>query len=46
VSIARVAAGLGTSWHTVNDAVLAAGRQLLIDDPDRLTGVRVSHRRG
>jgi transposase len=41
LSIARVAAGLGVTWHTVNDAVLAAGRQLLIDDPHRLDGVRV-----
>jgi hypothetical protein len=41
LSIARVAAGLGTSWHTVNDAVLAAGRELLINDPNRLDGVRV-----
>ena len=41
LSIARVAASLGTSWHTVNDAVLAAGRALLIDDPTRLEGVRV-----
>ena len=41
LSIARVAAGLGASWHTVNDAVLAAGRQLLIDDPARFDGVRV-----
>ncbi|MDT0262480.1 ISL3 family transposase [Jatrophihabitans lederbergiae] len=41
LSIARVAAGLGASWHTVNDAVLAAGRALLINDPHRLDGVRV-----
>ncbi len=41
LSIARVAAGLGTSWHTVNDAVLGAGQQLLINDPHRLDGVRV-----
>jgi transposase len=41
LSIARVAAGLGTSWHTVNDAVLAAGRALLINAPGRLDGVRV-----
>ena len=40
-SIARVAASLGCSWHTVNDAVLAAGRALLIDDPTRLDGVKV-----
>ncbi len=41
LSIARVAANLGTSWHTVNDAVLAAGREMLINDPSRLNGVRV-----
>jgi len=41
LSIARVAEGLGASWHTANDAVLAAGRQLLIEDPTRLHGVRV-----
>lgn len=41
MSIARIADGLGVSWHTVNDAVLAAGRELLIDDPTRLDAVRV-----
>jgi transposase len=41
MSIARIAAGLGASWHTVNAAVLAAGRELLIDDPTRFDGVRV-----
>jgi transposase len=41
MSVARIAAGLGTAWHTVNDAVLAAGQQLLIGDPDRFNGVRV-----
>lgn len=41
MSIARVAAALASSWHTVNDAVLTAGRQLLIEDPARLDGVRV-----
>jgi len=41
LSIARVAANLGVSWHTANDAVLDTGRRLLIDDPNRLTGVRV-----
>jgi hypothetical protein len=30
MSIARIAAGLGVSWHTVNDAVLATGHQLLL----------------
>src|SRR5690625_2420629 len=41
LSIARVADNLGVSWHTANDAVLDTGRRLLIDDPHRLTGVRV-----
>ncbi|MDZ3745332.1 ISL3 family transposase [Pseudoglutamicibacter cumminsii] len=41
LSIARVAANLGVSWHTANDAVLTTGRRLLIDDPNRLNGVRV-----
>ena len=38
LSITRVAEGLGASWHTANDAVLAAGRQLLIDDPPAWRG--------
>jgi transposase len=41
LSIARVATNLGVSWHTVNAAVLTAGRALLIADPGRLDGVRV-----
>ncbi len=41
LSISRVAASLGVSWHTANTAVLTAGRELLIDDPARLDGVRV-----
>ena len=40
MSIARVAA-LDCSWYTVNDAVLAAGRQLLIAGPTRFDGVAV-----
>lgn len=39
VSIAPVPANLGASWHTVNDAFLAAGYQLLIDDPHRVDRV-------
>ncbi|MBK5248249.1 MAG: transposase [Actinomycetales bacterium] len=31
----------GVSWNTANDAVLAEGRRVLIEDPDRLDGVRV-----
>src|SRR5699024_12277021 len=41
LSIARGADNLGVSWHTANTAVLATGRRLLIDDPNRLTGVRL-----
>ena len=40
MSIARVAAALAISWHTVNDAVLAAGRGFLIEDPHRFEGVK------
>jgi transposase len=41
LSMARVAEGLGVSWNTANTAVLAEGRRVLIDDPDRFDGVRV-----
>lgn len=41
LTVSRVAAGLGVSWHTANDAVLAEGRRVLIDDPGRFDGVRV-----
>lgn len=34
--MSRAAAGLGVSWHTANTAILAEGRQPLIDDPARL----------
>lgn len=41
LTISRVAAGLGVAWHTANNAVLAEGRRLLIDDPARFDGVAV-----
>lgn len=41
LSIARVAAGLGVAWNTANDAVLAEGKRVLIDDEHRFDGVRV-----
>ncbi len=41
LTISRVAARLGVSWHTANTAVLQEGRRLLIDDPARLDGVAV-----
>ena len=39
LTVARVAEGLGVSWNTANDAVLAEGRRVLIDDPARFDGV-------
>jgi transposase len=39
LTVARVAEGLGVSWNTANDAVLAEGRRILIDDPTRFDGV-------
>ncbi|WP_345187475.1 ISL3 family transposase, partial [Microbacterium panaciterrae] len=41
LTVARVAAGLGVSWHTANSAVLSEGRRRLIDNPHRFDGVRV-----
>ena len=41
LTIARVAEGLGVAWNTANDAVLAEGKRVLIDDPLRFDGVRV-----
>jgi len=37
--IARVAESLDVSWHAANDAVLAEGHRLLIDDKGRFDGV-------
>ncbi len=39
LTVARVAEALGVSWHTANDAVLAEGKRLLIDDASRFDGV-------
>ena len=41
LSVARVAEGLAVSWNTANDAVLAEGRRVLINDPGRFDGVAV-----
>ena len=41
LTISRVAAGLGVSWHTANTAVLAEGKRVLIDDPARFDGVQI-----
>jgi len=39
LTIARVAEALAVSWNCANDAVLAEGRRVLIEDPARLDGV-------
>lgn len=39
LTVARIAEGLGVAWNTANDAVLAEGKRVLIDDPARLDGV-------
>lgn len=41
LSVAGVAEGLGVSWNTANNAVLAEGQRVLIEDPARFDGVRV-----
>ncbi|WP_371151564.1 ISL3 family transposase [Buchananella felis] len=41
LSVSRIAQGLSVAWDTANDAVLAEGQRLLINDPVRLEGVRV-----
>ena len=39
LSIARVAQGLGVAWNTANEAVLAEGKRVLINDENRFDGV-------
>lgn len=41
LTVARVAEGLGVAWNTANDAVLAEGKRVLIEDEHRLDGVAV-----
>ena len=41
LSVARVAEGLAVSWNTANDAVLAEGRRVLINDAARFEAVTV-----
>ncbi len=41
LTMSRVAEGLGVAWNTANDAVLAEGKRVLIDDPARFDSVRV-----
>ncbi len=39
LTVSRVAAGLGVSWHTANSAIITEGRRRLIDDTARFDGV-------
>jgi transposase len=39
LTVARVAEGLGVAWNTANDAVLAEGKRVLINDAIRFDGV-------
>ena len=41
MSVSRVAAALGISWHTDNNAVLTRAEQTITGDPDRFDGVEV-----
>jgi hypothetical protein len=41
LTVARVAEGLGVAWNTANDAVIAEGKRVLIDDEKRFDGVAV-----
>ena len=41
LTVARIAEGLAVSWNTANDAVLAEGQRLLINDSTGFHGVRV-----
>ena len=41
MSVSRVAAALGISWHTANNAILASTQATLLDDPHRFDGVEV-----
>jgi transposase len=39
LTVARIAEGLAVSWNTANDAVLAEGKRVLINNPGRFEGV-------
>jgi hypothetical protein len=41
LTVARAEEALAVSWGTANDAVLAEGKRVLIDDPARFDGVKV-----
>ena len=39
LTVARGAEGLAVSWKTANDAVLAEGKRVLIENPGRFEAV-------
>ena len=41
MSVSRVAASLGISWHTANNAILTRAEQTITGNPDRFDGVEV-----
>jgi transposase len=41
LTVARIAETLAVAWSTANDAVLAEGKRVLINDPSRFDGVKV-----
>ena len=41
LTVARIAEALAVAWSTANDAVLAEGKRVLINDPSRFDGVKV-----
>jgi transposase len=41
LTVARIAEALAVAWSTANDAVLAEGKRVLINDPNRFDGVKV-----
>ena len=42
LTVARIAQAVGVSWNTAHTAVLGEGQRLLINDPTRFDGVRIS----
>ena len=41
MSVSRVAAAMGISWHTANNAILTRAEQTITGNPDRFDGVEV-----
>ena len=41
VSVSRIAAALGLSWHTANNAILTRAEQTIVGNLDRFDGVEV-----